>query len=144
MFGGPMTPGRCEGVQCDFAVHFSPEMYEEFVLPDLRRTTDYMDRSLYHLDGVCQLRFLDQLRACPKLNGIQWNPETTQLQPLKWLSAFRDMRRRDFSIMIGASVDDAVEITKQLGPDGLFFCLPEFKTETEAYAAIERFEKVCK
>jgi len=141
-FGGPTTPGRCEGVQCDFAVHFSPTMFEEFTLPDLRRTTDYLDRSLYHLDGVCQLRFLDHLRACPKLTGIQWNPETTELNPLKWLGAFRDMRQRDFSIMIGASVDQAVEITKQLGPDGLFFCLPTFKTQDEAMAAIERFEKL--
>jgi len=143
-FGGPATPGRCEGVQCDFAVHFSPEMYEEFVLPDLRRTTEYMDRSLYHLDGTCQLRFLDQLRACPKLTGIQWNPETTALEPLKWTHAFREMRRRDFSIMINATVDEAIEITKQLGPDGLFFCLPTFNTQGEALAAMERFEKSCR
>ena len=141
-FGGPTTPGRCEGVQCDFAVHFSPAMFEEFTLPDLRRTTEYLDRSLYHLDGTCQLRFLDQLRACPRLNGIQWNPETTALEPLKWLHAFREMRRRDFCIMIGATVDDAIEITKQIGPDGLFFCLPAFKTQDEALQAIERFEKL--
>lgn len=141
-FFGPMAMGRSEGVQCDFAVHLSPAMFEEFALPDLRRTTDYLDRSLYHLDGTCQLRFLDHLRACPKLTGIQWNPETTELCPLKWIHAFREIRRRDFCLMISCTVDDALEVTRQIGPDGLFFMLPPFASLDEAHQAIEKFEAI--
>ncbi len=142
-FFGPFAEGRSEGVQCDFAVNLSPAMYAEFVAPDLRRVTDYMDFSLYHHDGVCQLRFLDQLAALPKLSGIQWNPETTAGQPTDWLDTFRDIRRRGLVLMIGTDVAQAVAVTRAIGPDGLFFSLPTFDTEAEARAAIAAIEAAC-
>lgn len=142
-FWGPMASGRSEGVQCDFAVNLSPAMYEEFVLPDLRRTTDYMDRSLYHLDGTCQMRFLDLLRRCPKLSGIQWNPETTAGRPPQWINAFREIRRRKFSLMIGCTAEEAVAVTKELGPDGLFLNLPQFDSVDQANDAIGKIEQAC-
>ena len=135
-FFGPLAEGRSEGVQCDCAVMLSPDMYREFVLPDLRRVTEYFDRSLYHLDGTCQMRFLDLLRSLPKLDGIQWNPETTAGSPLRWLAAFREIRRRKFCLYIGCSVTEAVALTQELGPDGLFLSLPVCTSEAEAEAAI--------
>ncbi len=142
-FWGPMAEGRSEGVQCDFAVNLSPEMYEEFVYPDLRRVTDYFDYSLYHLDGTCQLRFLDQLRAMPKLNGIQWNPETTAGSPVLWVDSLREIRRRGFSLMINTTVEEAVALTRELGPDGLFLLLNGISSEAEAEAAIAAVSAAC-
>lgn len=142
-FFGPMAEGRSEGVQCDFAVSLSPDMYRQFVLPDLRRVTDYLDFSLYHLDGTCQLRFLDLLRSCSKLTGIQWNPETTAGSPVRWLDAFREIRRRDFSLMIWCGLEEAETITRELGPDGLFLCLPPFDTPEQAAAAVRRLAAAC-
>lgn len=141
-FFGPFAEGRSEGVQCDFAVNLSPDMYSEFVAPDLRRVTDYMDFSLYHLDGVCQLRFLDQLAALPKLNGIQWNPETTAGKPSDWIDTFRDIRRRGLVLMIDSAVEEAIAVTRALGPDGLYFRLPTFENETEARSAIDAITAV--
>jgi hypothetical protein len=140
-FFGPWAPGRSEGVQCDFAVNISPAMYEEFVLPDLRRTTDYFDYSLYHLDGTCQMRFLDLLRQCPKLSGIQWNPETTAGGVLNWLDALREIRRRKFCLMIGCSPEEAVALTRELGPDGLFLTLPVFETMDAAQDFLRKMDK---
>lgn len=137
-FFGPMAEGRSEGVQCDFSVMLSPEMFQRFVLPDLRRVTDYLDYSLYHLDGTCQMRFLDLLRQCPKLNGIQWNPEPTAGSPLQWLDALREIRRRRFSLYLFCSVDEAVALVRELGPDGLFLNLPDFKSPAELDAACKK------
>lgn len=135
-FFGPLAEGRSEGVQCDFAVNLSPAMFEEFVLPDLQRVTDYMDFSLYHTDGTCQLRFLDLLCQCPKLTGIQWNPETIAPRPPAWIEAFREIRRRGLVLMMGCTVDEAVVLTRELGPDGLFLLLPVFSSRDEAQEAI--------
>lgn len=137
-FFGPMAEGRSEGVQCDFAVMISPEMFEQFVLADLRRVTDYMDYSLYHLDGTGQMRFLDLLRQCPKLNGIQWNPEPSAGSPLKWLPALREIRRRGFSLHLFCSVDEAVELVRELGPEGLFLKLPDFNSPAEVETACRK------
>ncbi len=143
-FFAPMAEGRSEGVQCDFAVNLSPAMFEEFVLPDLIRVTDYMDFSLYHLDGTCQMRFLDLLRRCPKLLGIQWNAETTAGSPVKWIDAFREIRRRRFCLMIWVSgAEEAVALTKALGPEGLYLIPPTCETAAQGEDVIRRVEAAC-
>lgn len=137
-----MAEGRMEAVQCDFAVMLSPAMFERFVLPDLRRLTEYLDFSLYHLDGSCQLRFLDLLRTLPRLHGIQWNPEPRAGRPAQWLEAFRDIRRRGFCLHVWVqNAEEAVCLTRALGPDGLLLSLPRFDSEAEAEAAIERIAR---
>lgn len=139
-----MAEGRCEAVQCDFSVMISLDMYKNIVIPDLLRLTEYLDYSLYHLDGTCQMRFLDLLRALPKLNGIQWNPEPEACYPLKWIDAFREIRKRNFSIQIGChNTEEVIRITKELGPDGLLFVLPQFKNIEDAEKAIQFVEKAC-
>ena len=139
-----MAEGRMEAAQCDFAVMLSPAQYEEFVMPYLRRLTDYLDYSLYHLDGTCQMRFLDPLRTLPKLNGIQWNPEPPAGPPTRWLDALREIRRRKFILAVPCdTVDLAAEVTKALGPDGLALFLPAFNSRDEAEQAIQRIQGVC-
>lgn len=139
-----MADGAFEAVQCDFGVMLSPEMFEQFAMPGLRRLTEYLDYSLYHLDGVGQMRFLDQLETLPKLNGIQWNPEIFTEAQTKWIEAFREIRRRGFALYTHCnSVEEAVVITKELGPDGLMLVLPRFKSKDEADDAIKKIEAVC-
>ncbi len=137
-----MAEGRFEAVQCDFAVMLSPGMFARYTIPDLRRLTEYLDYSLYHLDGTCQMRFLDLLRTLPRLNGIQWNPEPPAGSPVKWLDAFREIRKRGFCLYVSCeTVDEAVCITRELGPDGLMLVLPRFATLAEAEQAITAIEK---
>lgn len=139
-----MAEGRMQNVECDFAVMLSPDMFKEFVLPDLRRQTEYFDYSLYHLDGACQMRFFDLLKTLPKLNGFQWNPLESDGSPVLWLDAFREIRRHKFSLYISCSnIDEAVHITKEIGTDGLLISLPLFQSEAEAEDAIHEIEKVC-
>ncbi|HDP89642.1 MAG TPA: hypothetical protein ENN42_06770, partial [Thioalkalivibrio sp.] len=131
-----MAEGSMEAVQCDFAVMLSPRMFEDLVLPDLARTVEALDYSLYHLDGTAQLRFLDLLATIPGLNGIQWNPEPGAGSPVLWLDALRDIRRRGWCLHVNCpSVADAVRLAEELGPDGLFLVLPPFGSRQEANAA---------
>ena len=140
-----MAEGRFEAVQCDFAVTVSPELFREFVLPDLRVVTDDLDFSLYHLDGVEQMRFLDLLRECPKLNGIQWNPQPGVGSPTGFVDSFRRIQEHDFSLWIGCpSVDEAVELARALGPKGLFLTLPVFDSQRNAEEAVSRIAQACR
>jgi len=110
-------------------------------MPALRRWTASLDAALYHLDGVCQLRFLDLICTLPNLRGIQWAAEPGAGSPVLWIDTFRKLRERGLVLYIGASVDDALTITKALGPEGLFFSIGDFGTVREAEAAIRAFEK---
>ena len=136
-----MAEGRFEAVQCDFAVTLSPAMFADFVLPDLRAMVGHLDYALYHLDGVEQMRFLDLLRQCEGLHGIQWNPQTKAGSPGRRLDDLRRVRRQGFCLYAGCdSVDEAAAVTRALGPDGLFLVLPPFDSRREAERAVLRLE----
>ena len=138
-----MAEGRFEAVQCDFGVMLSPKMYREFAIPDLERVTDYLDYSLYHLDGTEQLRFLKLLAGLRNLNGIQWNPEPNAGSPLRWIKAFKEVRSHRLSLFVSCkTTEEAIELTRSLGPDGLMIELPIFETADEAEDAIKKIERV--
>lgn len=139
-----MAEGRMDAVQCDMAVLLSPHMYAEYVMSDNRRVTKYLDYSLYHLDGTEQLRFLDQIATLPGLNGIQWNPETTAGPPSRWIDAFRQIRDLGLSLHIECpSVDEAITLTRALGPAGLMLVLPPFDSQHEARQALQAIQAAC-
>jgi len=139
-----MAEGPLEAVQCDFAVMLSPRMFETFVLPDLARTVEAFEYSLYHLDGTVQLRFIGLLATIPGLKGIQWNPEPGAGSPVLWLDALRDIRRHGWCLHVHCpSVADGVRLAEELGPDGLLLVLPPFDTRAEAEAAIVAIARAC-
>ena len=69
---GTWSPGKHMQLQCDLSVMISPNMFEEFIMEELGRTTKWLDYSIYHLDGIEQTRFLDMLLSIKELNMIQW------------------------------------------------------------------------
>ena len=59
-------------LQCDFCAMLSPQMFDEFILPDLAYQMSYMDNAIYHLDGPGELPHVDSLLSLPRLSAIQW------------------------------------------------------------------------
>jgi hypothetical protein len=110
--------------QCDFAIMLSPAMFDRFVLPNLQAQTEYFDHSCYHLDGTPQTRFLDQLCSLPRLHAMQWNPEPGAPPPIRWVDFFRAVRKRKRALWVLVQTpDEAVELTRALGPDGLMLAV---------------------
>jgi hypothetical protein len=138
------APGSFEAAQCDFGVMISPAMFDRFALPFLRSATDRADYSLYHLDGIEQLRFLDQLAELPGLNGIQWNPQPGEKDVRKWIDTFRQIRERGWLLLFNEydiDVEQAVILHRELGPDGLWLSLPVFDSRGDAEAALLAIER---
>jgi hypothetical protein len=119
----------------------SPQMFGEFVAPDLSRVTAYLDYSMYHLDGVAQMRFLDQIAELPGLNGVQWNPEPVEQFPDRHVGAMKAIREKGLSLYAFVSVEDGLMLTRELGPDGLFFDVGEVQTPDEAERIIGEFTR---
>lgn len=69
---GLWSPGKVMQLQCDLSVMISPDMFEEFIVEELERSARWLDHSVYHLDGIEQARFLDQLLSIREINMIQW------------------------------------------------------------------------
>lgn len=50
----------------------NPAQFKEFVLESLRRQTESLDHTIYHLDGPDAIKHLDALLTLEQLNVIQW------------------------------------------------------------------------
>lgn len=76
-------------LQCDFCYMISPDMFEEFVKPELQVTCERLEHTVYHLDGPGQLRHLDSLLSIEKLDGIQWIPGAGNPDCSQWPEVYR-------------------------------------------------------
>lgn len=68
-------PGKTAKLQCDMSAMFSPDMFARFVVPGLTRQCEWLDCSLYHLDGTQALCHLDHLLGIAPLDAIEWTPQ---------------------------------------------------------------------
>jgi hypothetical protein len=139
-----MAEGRMDAVHCDFSIMLSPEMYAEFVLPTLRRQAAYFDYGIYHLDGDENMRFLDLIAGVPGLQALQYTRIAGSAYPGRCLGDYRRIRASGLGLYVHCDdVAQAVDVTRQLGPDGLFIVLPMFDTAAEAEQAIAQIDRAC-
>lgn len=68
------APGRLAKLQCDYSAMISPAMFEKFVVPWLVPQCDWLDYSIYHLDGPGAVCHLDLLMRIEGLDCLQWTP----------------------------------------------------------------------
>jgi hypothetical protein len=114
------SPGRYFPVSCDFCTMVSPAMFQEFFLPELLAEIEWLDHSIYHLDGPGALRHLDTLLAIPKLGGIQWVPGANRGPMMQWLPVLK--RIQAAGKLLHIYVEDGSEIEpllRTLSPKGL-------------------------
>lgn len=80
-------------LQCDFAYMIGPEMFDRFVLPELRRSCQRLPGgSFYHQDGIGQLPHTASLHGIPELAGMQWQPGDGQPPAHQWADQLRRIR----------------------------------------------------
>lgn len=68
-------PGKTAKVQCDASAMFSPDMFRRFVVPNLTQQCQWLDNSMYHLDGTQAVCHLESLLEIESLDAIEWTPQ---------------------------------------------------------------------
>ncbi|MEA2063670.1 MAG: hypothetical protein U9P14_08240 [Gemmatimonadota bacterium] len=107
-------------LQCDFCYMISPEMFDEFVKPELTASCKRLKNAFYHLDGPGQLPHLDSLLEIEELKGVQWIPGTGSPGIGHWPEVFRKIRDAGKLIQFYGDFHDLDTIVGQLGsPEGL-------------------------
>lgn len=69
-----MGKGKTAKLQCDFAALISCNMFDEFVVPSLRRQCGMMNNVLFHLDGPECIRHIKSLMTIDGIGALQWTP----------------------------------------------------------------------
>jgi hypothetical protein len=131
-------PGRVAKLQSDISGMISTRNFRRFVQPFIREQCQWLDYSLYHLDGVDALRHLDALLEIQELNAIQWTPGVGQPQggdPC-WYDLYKRMRAGGKSIMpCWVELNQLRPLLDTVGPEGINV-LMHFQSERDIDAAL--------
>ena len=112
-------------LQSDFSIMISPQMFAQFVMPDLAACVNQIAYPFYHLDGPGALRHLDQLLSLEKLRGIQWIPGAGAPPPEEWLPELKRIRDAGKLCQVYVTPEGARTIAGELGGKGFCFVIFE-------------------
>ena len=97
----------------------SAEAYDELILPFVEQQTEWVQRTIYHLDGPGAVRHLDSLLALDKLDGIQWVPGAGAPPPSEWISLLKRIQKAGKLIDISVEKGEVKKLLRELNPEGL-------------------------
>ena len=138
---GVWAPGDMDALECDFGALISNDMFQEFALPEAKREAEFFDYCFWHLDGSGQIKHLKDILSIEKVRAVQWSDDKKR-SLLNMTDIWKMIREAGKGLLLGATVDEAAELTKRLGPDGLLFGLIDVKTEADMDAALLRLSHI--
>lgn len=126
-------------LQCDFCYMIGPDMFDEFVKPELAAACKRLTNPFYHLDGPGQLPHLDSLLTIPELKGVQWVPGAGVPGWEAWPEVYRKIRDAGKLIQVygGPYVLDA--LYEHLGSVEGVILIGWGVSEADAQACMERY-----
>ncbi|MCS7223719.1 MAG: hypothetical protein NZ959_04025 [Armatimonadetes bacterium] len=131
------APGRWYPVSFDELALISPTMFRDFFLDDILAQVNWLDYSLFHLDGPDCLRHLDILLEIPKLNGIQWVPGARYASVLSWIPLLQKIQKAGKLVQVAVPPQEVEPLLSALSPKGLLletWC----QTEEEARSLLAK------
>jgi hypothetical protein len=120
---GIWGPGRTAKVQCDASAMFSPDMLKEFVVPALAEQCEWLDYSMYHLDGTQCFGHLDHLLEIDALDAIEWTPQAgiEGGGSPRWYDLYRRIKAGGKSVQaIGVRYEEVMPLIDAVGAEGMF------------------------
>jgi hypothetical protein len=127
-------PGKVAKVQCDASGMFSPRMFARFVVPALTAQCQWLDHSLYHLDGTQAMVHLDALLQIEPLDAVEWTPQAgiETGGHARWHDMYRRILAAGKSVQIvNVELSQVLPLLDVLGPEGVYMLIP-LKNEREA------------
>lgn len=136
-------PGKTAKVQCDAAAMFSPQMFAEFVLPSLEEQCQWLDYSMFHLDGTQCIVHLEHLLKIEELNAIEWTPQAgiPGGGSPEWYDLYKKILASGKSVQaIGVKPEEVIPLLNAVGTNGIFI-ITETDSEKAARELIKKVKK---
>lgn len=135
------SPGGTYPLQCDFSAMISPEMYEEFVAPEIQTLAQHLDDVIYHLDGPDAVKHLDIILNIGEINAIQWVPGEGAPPAVHWIPMLQRIQKKKKSLYLYAENARQVEkLMSELSPQGLLIST-SCNSEEEARVLVKKTEE---
>jgi 5-methyltetrahydrofolate--homocysteine methyltransferase len=134
------SPGRFYAAQCDFSYMISPKMFRDIFLPVVERQTQFLDHTVYHVDGIEAFRHIPALCELPRLQAIQVLPGAGKPSPLHYMDSLKIVQAAHKNLWIDIPAGEVKQALAALSARGLYietFC----RTEAEAQQLLEDAKK---
>jgi len=136
--------GKTAKLQCDASAMFSPEMFDRFVLPCLSEQCEWLDNSLYHLDGTQAICHLDSLLSIDALDAIEWTPQSgiERNSHPRWFDMYRRILDAGKSVQIpGVTKDEIIPLLDAIGGRGVYVmsCFSSSQEAEEVMEMVKQF-----
>ena len=131
----------CVTVENDFSGMISTKMFEEFFMPSVAQQCEWVDRTMYHLDGPDAVRHTDTLLALSTLNGIQWVPGAGAPPCSKWIPLLQKIQRAGKLLYLNVEPWEVSTLLEELAPGGVILDTHCASVE-EADALLEMVQKM--
>lgn len=135
------APGKFYAAQNDFSFNIGPDMFQEIFLPEIKRQTEFLDYSVYHVDGVNAFVHVDALCKLTRLNAIQILPGAGKPDPLHYLDVLRKVQAAGKNLHISLQPDRVEQALRQLSARGLFIST-SVSSEAEADELLRMVERL--
>lgn len=137
-------PGDMDSIECDYSALISQEMFRRFGMPEAERQTEFFDYCFWHLDGSDEIKHLDDILSLKKLNAVQW-VDQKKGNPLAYASMFEKIRDAGKSVVTRATPQQALDLSRAIGPDGLAFVLIDDAKEVidDAAVLLDTEQRLC-
>lgn len=114
------APGVHGQLQCDLSVMLSPGMFGEFLRYELTAQSEFLDNSLYHLDGRQQVAHLDHILSVPKLRAVQWTNIAGQQPVTAFLPVLKRIQAAGKSLVLDCSPDELATLMEHLSSSKMY------------------------
>ena len=118
-FFGLWAPGTFYIPSNDFSYMISTEMYERMFLDALTKQVNFLDYSIYHVDGVEAFRHVDMLCSVKKLTALQILPGAGKPGPLCYMDVLKKVQGAGKGLHITISPSEVKSALESLSPKGL-------------------------
>lgn len=126
-------------LQCDFCYMIGPDMFDEFIKPELSASCKRLGNAFYHLDGPGQLPHLDSLLSIPDLKGIQWVPGAGVPSFEHWPEVYKKIRNAGKLVQVYGGLGTLDALNDQLGTlEGIYF-IGWVQSEEEALECVRKY-----
>jgi hypothetical protein len=127
----------------DFSIMISPAMFQDVFLPGISRECQFLDRSIYHLDGPGALRHLDAILSIPELDALQFVPGAGNEGYARWVQVYQRAQAAGKAIQVLCRLEELDLIVDTLDPHGVLLSVSGVPSREAAEHLLRELERWC-
>lgn len=125
----------------DLGAMLSTDMYNEYILPEVKKEVKYAKHNVFHVDGKGVARHLDSLLEIDEICGYQWVQGMGADEPImQWVPLIKKIQDHKKGVVVDLKPKELDMFMEAVNPKGIYLCI-DTTIEEEQRAILKKLEK---